>query len=95
MRPWEQGQFPASPEGSGLPQTLGYLDLYVLGSTADAGSSVKRHQIQIINRYDPCCWAGTKAENTYAEELETFIAAMGGNYSMTIDATHLQHLIST
>ncbi len=89
---WEQAQFSGGPES---PQPLGYLDLYVLGSTADADSTVKRQQIQILNRYDPCCWTGAKAENTYAEELGAFITSLGGSYSMTIDATHLQHLIST
>jgi hypothetical protein len=90
---WEQQQFPASSDGGGTAQPLGYLDLYVMGSTPGPDRA-PRQQMQILNRYDSCCFKGAKAENTYAEELKEFVTSLGGSYRLAIDSSHIGHLIS-
>ena len=47
-----------------LYSTTIYLELYALGSVGD-----HRIQFQIFDKYDPCCFAGTKC-NTYKNENE-------------------------
>lgn len=68
----------------------GYLDLYVLGA-AGAG----RRQLQIVNRYDPCCFFGSDAkllEPVVADALAGI--GMGGSFAVLVDDTHARHAIS-
>ncbi|MEN8188140.1 MAG: glycosyl hydrolase family 28 protein, partial [Bacteroidota bacterium] len=45
-------------------QTANYLELYVLGAYGDS-----RKQVQVVNKYDACCFGGTKWKTYYPEVL--------------------------
>jgi hypothetical protein len=64
-----------------------YLELYVMG--ADRG----RAQLQILNRYDPCCFAG-EASKVYAPLVQKASQALGGRWDQWLDDTHAAHQIS-
>jgi hypothetical protein len=66
-----------------------YLDLYLLGA-AGAG----RRQLQILNEYDPCCFAGRAAE-TYRVAVAERARRLGGRFDLMIDSSHDQHRISS
>jgi hypothetical protein len=79
---YEQG----TPE---LYKTVNYLDIYMLGSYG-----ANRKQLQIINKYDPCCFAGTKWE-TYKDTVRARAHALGaGEFDLFLDDSHKQHVIS-
>lgn len=65
-----------------------YLDLYLLGA-AGAG----RRQLQILNEFDPCCFAG-RAALTYRAAAAARARRLGGRYDLLIDGSHEQHQIS-
>jgi hypothetical protein len=70
-------------------QTASYLDLYILGSYGK-----HREQLQILNQYDPCCFAGTKS-NTYKDIVKQRVTSLGaGQYDVFLDTTHRRHAIS-
>ena len=72
-----------------LYKAVNYLELYVLGSYGD-----NRTQLQIINKYDPCCFAGVKWQ-TYAEIVRARTFQLGsGEYDLFLDDSHKQHMIS-
>jgi pimeloyl-ACP methyl ester carboxylesterase len=68
----------------------GHLDLYVMGASGPG-----RRQVQILNRYDPCCFFGTRAR-AYAPLVAEAVslAGNGGEFRLVIDQTHEQHAIS-
>lgn len=67
----------------------GYPDLYLLGTTG-AG----REQIQVLNRYDGCCFAGLRYQ-AYAEEVGAAAAALDGEgWRFFLDESHTGHEIS-
>jgi hypothetical protein len=74
----------------GFYRLASYLDLYVMGA-----SGAGRRQIQVLNKYDPCCFFGTRAE-TYAPAVAAAVRATsrGGSYRLVIDDTHEHHAIS-
>jgi hypothetical protein len=65
-----------------------YLDLYALGA---AGRG--RRQLQILNEYDDCCFAGRAAES-YARALADRARSLGGRYDLLIDSSHARHQLS-
>lgn len=66
-----------------------YLELYVLGSLGP-----NRGQLQIVNQYDPCCFAGTKWE-TYRDVVKAHVQVLGGgDFDLFFDDSHAQHTIS-
>jgi len=66
-----------------------YPDLYVLGAL---GAS--RRQIQILNRYDPCCFGGT-GDEAYAARIARTVRRLGGGaFDVWSDTTHREHKIS-
>lgn len=65
-----------------------YLDLYLLGA---AGRG--RRQLQILNEYDDCCFAGRGAE-TYAAAVAAGARRLGGHYDLLIDGSHGRHQLS-
>lgn len=73
-----------------LYRRASYLDLYVLGSIGHG-----RRQLQITNKYDPCCFFGDGAK-LYAPAVAEAVAAtgLGGDYRLAIDDTHARHAIS-
>lgn len=73
-----------------LYRIAGYLDLYLLGATGQG-----RRQVQILNKYDPCCFFGDEA-TIYAPVLAEAVAGVGagGAFRLIIDDTHASHAIS-
>ena len=66
-----------------------YPELYVLGTYEGA-----RRQIQILNRYDPCCFSGTGYVR-YEEQVARTAQRVGnGSFSVFSDETHREHKIS-
>ncbi|MDF1585158.1 hypothetical protein [Marinimicrococcus flavescens] len=68
----------------------GYLDLYVLGAAGQG-----RRELQVVNRYDPCCFFGSEAllyEPMVGRALEEI--GLGGSFRVFVDDTHLEHAIS-
>ncbi len=73
----------------GLYALANYPELYVLGTYGGA-----RRQIQVLNRYDPCCFAGTE-HVLYEEQVARTAQRVGnGSFSVFLDETHLEHKIS-
>lgn len=56
----------------------GYLDLYVMGA------SEGRHQLQVFNRDDPCCFSGD-LQLTYRDATAQRAAELGGRFSLVVD----------
>lgn len=66
-----------------------YLEMYVLGS---AGTG--RKQLQILNRFDPCCFSGTRWVS-YRDVVSERVRALGpGVFDVMMDETHRRHWIS-
>ena len=66
-----------------------YLDLYIMSSHGE-----DREFVQIFNKHDPCCFAGTLYE-LYEDEVRTVTSAIGnGKYSTYLDSSHMEHKIS-
>jgi dienelactone hydrolase len=66
-----------------------YLELYMMGSYG-AG----RRQVQILNKYDSCCFAGIKYR-TYERVVKDTVARLGkGNFGVFLDDAHKEHKIS-
>ncbi len=67
----------------------GFLDLYVLGGWGDG-----RHQTQVLNRYDSCCFWGERYQD-YAEDVQARAAELeSGGWSFFLDESHANHEIS-
>ena len=65
-----------------------FLELYVMGAYGE-----DRMQMQIINQYDPCCYAGNKGQ-VYADDVGNRVAQLGaGNWTLSIDP-YTEHDIS-
>jgi hypothetical protein len=74
---------------SNFYNTVNYLELYILGAYG-AG----RKQLQLLNKYDSCCYEGIKWQ-TYKDTVRSRIFELGlGEYDLFMDDTHKQHQIS-
>ncbi len=71
-----------------LYENINYLDLYIMGS-----SGSNREQLQILNQFDSCCFAGTK-NSFYEKEIAEISTSLGGKFSVYLDDSHKSHLIS-
>lgn len=72
-----------------LHRLANYLDLYVLGSYG-----LHRKQLQILNKYDPCCLAGDAArtyENVVNERVHTLGA---GEFAVFLNTSNKVHEFS-
>jgi hypothetical protein len=79
---WEQ----TVPE---LYRVANYAELYILGSFGRG-----RRQLQIVNKYDPCCFAGIKWR-TYEPVIKSVVGSLGeGNWSLFMDDSNVGHVIS-
>jgi len=66
-----------------------YLELYIMGSYGQ-----NQKHIQILNKYDPCCFSGN-LQNSYPDLINQFLFEHGpGNFELIIDDTHFEHKIS-
>jgi hypothetical protein len=67
-----------------------YLELYVLGAFGEG-----RAQIQLLNQYDSCCFAGIKYR-TYEHTMKEVMSNLGkGRFDIFLDDSHKEHKIST
>ena len=73
----------------GIYALANYLELYVLGTYGGT-----RRQIQVLNRYDPCCFAGTEYILYEEQVARTAQRVGGGSFSVFSDETHREHKIS-
>jgi hypothetical protein len=72
-----------------LYNKVGYLDLYTMGSYGD-----NRGQLQIFNKYDPCCFSGLGFQ-TYEFEVKNLILKLEkGKFNIFLDETNKKHSIS-
>ncbi|MGI8329305.1 hypothetical protein ACRYCC_05025 [Actinomadura scrupuli] len=82
---WEQRR-DALP---GFYAIAGFLDLYLMAAVGPG-----RRQIQILNRFDPCCFSGV-GHRGYAPAVSHRAAVIGdGHWELVEDATHDRHTIS-
>lgn len=73
----------------GFYGAAGYLDLYVM-----AAAGPGRRQLQILNRFDPCCFSGV-GHRSYAPAVTQRAGLIGGGgWDLLEDATHDEHTIS-
>lgn len=71
-----------------LYENIDYLDLYIMGS-----SGSNRGQLQVLNQFDSCCFAGSK-NLFYEKEIAEIASSLGGKFSVYLDDSHKSHLIS-
>ncbi len=84
---WPSGDYEENEVA--LYAVANYLELYVLGSTGEG-----RGQLQVLNRYDDRCFAGTRHE-LYEAAVSASVAALGpGRFSVLLDASHRAHAVS-
>jgi pimeloyl-ACP methyl ester carboxylesterase len=85
---WEQGGI----QGASVPgfyAITSFGDLYVMGAVGP-----RRGQLQILNRFDACCFAGV-GPRTYAPVVSHRTALIGqGYWDLQEDATHNKHQVS-
>jgi hypothetical protein len=85
---WEQGGI----QGATVPgfyAIVSFGDLYVMGAVGP-----RRGQLQILNRFDACCFAGVGARS-YAPVVSHRVALIGqGQWDLQEDATHNKHQVS-
>ncbi len=66
-----------------------YLELYIMSSYGE-----DRKLVQMFNKYDPCCFSGTR-HLLYENNIKDSLAKLGsGNFYTYLDETHKEHKIS-
>ena len=86
-------------QGNGIYHIAGYQDLYMLGATGTNSNGFPRHQTQILDRQDDCCFgeaqqaaslgAWDAAVNQYELAVRDAIFAQGGMFRVEIDETNV------
>lgn len=72
-----------------LYKEANYLEMYVMGASGD-----KRKQVQILNKFDPCCFSGING-HLYGDKVSQRVQSLGqGSYKLFIDDTHKKHQLS-
>lgn len=88
QRPADWGDYEQTiPE---LHAIANYLDLYILSSVGE-----HRKQLQILNKYDPCCLGGESFrayENAINEQVKN--VGSGGAFAVYLDTKNQNHSIS-
>lgn len=86
QRPADWGDYEQTiPE---LYSIANYPDLYILGSFGDG-----REQLQILNKYDPCCFAG-ESFKSYESAVNDRVQGLGsGHFAVYLDTTNREHSI--
>lgn len=70
-------------------KNLTYLDMYIL-----AGEGKGRHHLQILNKYDACCFAGIR-HRTYEPSVQAAMRGIDhGAFTIFLDDSHHDHAIS-
>lgn len=65
-----------------------YLDLYIMSSVGRA-----RKHVQLLNKYDSCCFYGLGVKS-YQAAIEEIVDENDGEWSAVLDTTHQSHRIS-
>ena len=66
-----------------------YLDMYILSSLGE-----RRKQLQILNKYDPCCFAG-ESFRTYEGVVNDRVKSLGsGTFAVYLDTKQTYHAVS-
>lgn len=73
-----------------LPRAANMAELYLLGAYGRG-----RAQLQVLNRFDTCCFHGER-HPFYESHLAARLAELGGggHFSVLLDDTHRQHMLS-
>ena len=71
-----------------LYKIANYPELYIMG-----GYGAGRGQVQIVNKFDDCCFAGINYQ-TYEDEIRAALAELEGDFRVYLDETHKEHKIS-
>lgn len=73
-----------------LARAANSLELYVLGAHGPG-----RRQMQVLNQFDNCCFYGLR-HGFYEPHVRARLAELGGGgrFSVLLDTTHRQHMIS-
>jgi hypothetical protein len=87
QRPADWGDYEQTiPE---LHSIANYLDLYILSSLGG-----QRKQLQIVNKYDPCCFNG-EAFRAYEDVVNERVRNLGGgSFEVFLDTNNRTHSIS-
>ena len=87
QRPADWGDYEQTiPE---LYSIANYLDLYILGSAGE-----HRRQLQILNKYDPCCFSG-ESFRSYESVVNQRVQSLGeGGFAVYLDTKNREHSIS-
>ncbi len=72
-----------------LYKNVNYVDLYTLGSI---GSN--RFQLQILNKYDPCCFDGEDYKKYISRVKNAVEKFEFGSFDVFLDTSHREHKIS-
>jgi len=88
QRPADWGDYEQTiPE---LHSIANYLDLYILSSLGG-----QRKQLQIVNKYDPCCFNG-EAFRAYEDVVNERVQSLGGGgFAVFLDTNNRTHSISS
>jgi hypothetical protein len=68
-------------------QHVDWTELYALGTTSG------RKQVQVLNQYDPCCFAGINYQ-CYEEAVSSVASSWNGDFSVWLDKQNQVHSIS-
>lgn len=72
-----------------LNHVSNYLELYILASYGNG-----RKSLQVLNKYDPCCFSGIGYQ-TYENKVKASVSRLGkGAFDIYLDNTHKDHKIS-
>ncbi|MCG8419146.1 MAG: hypothetical protein MJE77_14515 [Proteobacteria bacterium] len=71
-----------------LYRIANYLELYLMGSSGQG-----RAQLQILNKYDSCCFSGISYQ-TYHHIIQWRAERLGGSFDVFLDDSHHEHKIS-
>lgn len=86
---YEQGKTTSAEVANFYQNIASYLDLYILASYGQG-----RAQVQILNKFDECCFAGIRYQ-TYENTVKARMAALGaGSFTVALDTSHWSHKIS-
>jgi hypothetical protein len=89
LRVGHEGLGDCEQDDSGFYRIANYKELYVMGAYGH-----NRMQGQILNRYDACCFYGTRQSN-WVDEVQGSLQTLGqGKYEFYLDETHQEHKTS-